>query len=112
MNSAAADQSLPTALVLLSEDPFSDVAEFDDDAAYDWWRDAHPDGFVLAVRARKPPMLHRAGCREIDRGEHPGRLKAKGSRQVCAEMKSALRAWAARELQTQGLIERCPKCGP
>ncbi|HSU17266.1 hypothetical protein [Longimicrobium sp.] len=96
----------------MSDDPFSDVAEFDDDAAYDWWRSAHPDGFVLAVRARKPPMLHRAGCREIDRGEHPGRLKAKGSRQVCAEMKSALRAWAARELETQGLIERCPKCGP
>ena len=79
----------------MSDDPFSDVAEFNDDAAYDWWRDAHPDGFVLAVRARRAPILHRAGCREIDRGEHPARLRAKGSRQVCAEMKSALRAWAA-----------------
>jgi len=92
----------------LADDPFSSVEEFNDDAAYDWWREAHPDGFVLAVRARKPPMLHRARCAEIDRGEHPGRLNAKGSRQ----MKSALRAWAAAELQTQGLIERCPKCGP
>ena len=96
----------------LSDDPFTDVAEFADDAAYDWWRSAHPEGFVLAVRARKPPILHRSGCAEIDRRVHPGRLKAKGSRQVCAEMKSALRAWAASELETKGLIERCPKCGP
>jgi hypothetical protein len=98
--------------VTLSDDPFSATAEFDDDAAYDWWREAHPDGFVLAVRARRAPLLHRAGCAEVDRRVHPGRLKAKGSRQICAEMKSALRAWAGRELQTQGLIERCPKCGP
>jgi hypothetical protein len=95
-------------------DPFTDVLEFDgDDAGYDWWRNAHPDGFVLAVRARKPPMLHRAVCSDIDRDVHPKRLAAKGARQICADMKSALRAWVTREMPGDGkLLERCPKCGP
>ena len=95
------------------EDPFTDVAEFSDDASYAWWRDAHADGFVLAVRARQPPLLHRAGCAEVDRDRHPGRLKAKGSRQLCAETKSALRAWVKREVPDAAvLVTRCPKCGP
>jgi hypothetical protein len=97
-----------------SADPFSDVVEFDgDDAGYDWWRNAHPDGFVVAVRTRSVPMLHRASCRDIDRDAHPKRLKAKGVRQICAEMKSALRAWVTREMPGDGkMLERCPKCGP
>ena len=96
-----------------SGDPFTETAEFDDDASYAWWRDSHPDGFILALRARHPPLLHRASCLDVDRDHRPGRLKAKGSRQVCADMKSALRAWLAREVpdQTQ-LLARCPKCAP
>lgn len=95
------------------DNPFTDVAEFDDDAGYSWWRDAHPDGFILTVRPRKPPLLHRAGCRDVDRDIRPGRLKAKGSRQLCAEMKSALRAWVKHEMPDEsGLVARCPKCGP
>lgn len=95
------------------EDPFTDAAEFEDDASYSWWLNTHPDGFVLAVRARKPPMLHKSGCSEVDRDRHPGRLRAKGSRQVCAEMKTALRAWVTHNLpdETQ-LLARCPKCAP
>jgi hypothetical protein len=94
-------------------DPLTDVEELPDDAAYAWWRNSHPQGFVLAVRARKAPLLHRAGCSEVDRDEHPGRLKAAGSRQLCAETKSALRAWLGRELPGQGaVLERCPKCAP
>jgi hypothetical protein len=94
-------------------DPLTDVEELADDAAYGWWRNSHPQGFILAVRARKAPLLHRAGCREVDRDEHPGRLKAAGSRQLCAETKGALRAWLGRELPGQGaVLERCPKCAP
>lgn len=96
-----------------SGDTFSGTAEFEDDAAYGWWLNTHPDGYVLAVRTRSAPLMHRANCREIDRDEHPGRLKAKGARQVCAETKSALRTWVARELPPgSGLVARCPKCGP
>lgn len=96
-----------------SADPFTDVEEFDDDAGYSWWLNTHPEGFVLALRARKPPLLHRARCKEVDRDRHPGRLKAKGSRQLCAEMKSALRAWVHREMPDQPqLLARCPKCEP
>lgn len=95
-----------------SPDPFP-ILEFDDDAEYGWWLNTHPDGFVLAVRTRSAPLLHRATCPEIDRDEHPGRLGAKGARQICCETKSALRTWAARELPADGkLIARCPKCGP
>jgi hypothetical protein len=94
-------------------DPLTAAEEFPDDAGYGWWRNTHPAGYILAVRARQAPVLHRAGCPEVDRDRHAGRLKAAGSRQVCAETKAALRAWAARELVGQtGVLERCPKCSP
>lgn len=65
------------------------------------------------MRARHPPLLHLARCGEVDPDVHPGRLKAKGSRQICSDTKSALRTWLARETNAQGkLIERCTKCGP
>jgi hypothetical protein len=90
-----------------------DTVEFEDDNEYSWWRDANPDGFVLAVRARKPPVLHRAKCSEVDRDRHPGRLKAKGSRQVCSATKSTLRAWYTAEIpEHAALIDRCTKCSP
>ena len=96
-----------------SPDPMTATEEFTDDAEYGWWINTHPDGFVLAVRTRSAPLLHRATCPEVDRDVHPGRLRAKGARQVCADTKSALRAWLARELPADGkLVARCPKCGP
>ena len=95
------------------EDPFTDVAEFDDDATYSWWLNAHPDGFVLALRAKHPALLHRARCREVDRDRHPGRFTSKNRRYLCAEMKSALRAWVQREIpDAPQLLARCPKCEP
>ena len=90
------------------------TAEFaGDDAGYEWWRNSHPGGYVLAVRARHEPMLHRVSCSEVDRDRHPGRLRAAGARQICADAKPALRAWLAREMPgATGLLARCPKCGP
>lgn len=100
-----------------ADDLHTATAEYPgDDAGYAWWCHAHPGGYVLAVRARQAPLLHRATCREVDRDLHPGRLAAKGSRQICAEAKPALRAWVARELPEAGaggaMVARCPKCGP
>lgn len=89
-----------------------ETEELADDAEYGWWLNTHPDGYVLAVRTRSAPLLHRATCPEIDRDVHPGRLRAKGARQICSHAKSALRAWATRELPEGGLLARCPKCGP
>jgi hypothetical protein len=96
-----------------SGDPDIEAEEFSDDASYAWWRNSHPDGYVLALRARHPPVLHRASCRDVDRDRRPGRLKAKGSRQICADRKATLREWMSREfpLVTQ-LLARCPKCSP
>ena len=105
----------------LPDDLWTATAEYaGDDAGYAWWRHAHPAGFVLAVRARHGPVLHRAGCGAIDRDRHPGRLRAKGSRQICAESKPALRAWLAQTAPPApepvpaagGLLARCPLCGP
>lgn len=84
-----------------------------DDAGYAWWRNTHPAGFILAVRARHPPLLHKASCRDVDRDTRPGRLKATGSRQICSDSKQELRAWLKREQPGDGgLVDRCPKCSP
>lgn len=88
------------------------VFEFVDDAEYAWWLNTHPSGYVLALRSRSAPLLHRADCGDVDRDRRPGRLKAKGSRQICADGKAALRAWLAQESPGSGMIERCPKCAP
>lgn len=101
-----------------ADDPWTATAEYaGDDAGYAWWRHTHPAGYVLAVRARHAPVLHRATCAAVDRDRHPGRLGAAGSRQICAESTPALRAWLAREAvpgaPTSGaLLARCPTCGP
>lgn len=90
-----------------------DTAELPEDAAYAWWLSTHPAGLVLAISPKDPPMLHKANCREVDRVRHPGRLKAAGRRQICAETTAALRAWVARELVgAPSVLARCPKCGP
>jgi hypothetical protein len=89
------------------------TAEFPDDAQYAWWCAAHPTGFILAVRAKQGPILHRVRCPEVDRDRHPGRLKAKGSRQICADVVAALRAWVTREIpEASTVLTRCPKCAP
>jgi hypothetical protein len=96
-----------------SPGPDSATAEFTDDAHYAWWRNTHPHGYVLAVRARRPPLLHHATCRDVDRDLRPGRPGGKGSRQICADAKSALRAWLKREIPDAApFIARCPKCEP
>jgi hypothetical protein len=94
-------------------DPRVDVAEFPDAASYGWWRNSHPRGFILSVRARRRAVLHRATCRDVDRDRKPGALTARGSRQLCAEDPAALRAWvAANEPESGPVLERCPKCSP
>ena|ERR1051325_1056821 len=94
-------------------DPNVATSELPDDASYTWWRNAHPGGYVLAVRAKHPPLLHRVSCSEVDRDRHPGRLKASGARQICAETKAALRAWLGREDPAHAaVLSRCPKCAP
>lgn len=97
-----------------SDDPTGDVVEFaSDDAGYSWWRNTHPHGYVLAVRRRREPLLHRARCDDIDPDRHPGRMNAAGSRQLCSSSKASLRAWLKVHLpEVTGMLERCPKCGP
>jgi len=89
------------------------TVELPDDAEYAWWRNTHPAGLILAVSPKSPPILHRASCPEVDRDRHPGRLKAAGRRQICAETAAALRSWVGRELPgSSPVLARCPKCSP
>jgi hypothetical protein len=91
----------------------TNAQEFEDDASYGWWLNSHPAGFVLAVTTRRPPVLHTARCKDIDRDRRPGRLKAKGSRQICAAAKLDLRNWAKQYLPPEvQMLARCPKCAP
>jgi hypothetical protein len=92
----------------------AETTEFSgDDAGYAWWRNSHPDGFILALRARHAPVLHLARCGDVDRDRRPGRLTAKGARQICGTTKSGLRAWLKQELpDAAAMIDRCPKCAP
>jgi len=84
-----------------------------DDAGYSWWRNTHPNGYVLAMRRRQPPLLHRARCDDIDPDRHAKRLSATGSRQLCSPAKASLRAWLKVEMpDMSGTLERCPKCSP
>jgi hypothetical protein len=90
-----------------------DTVELPADAEYAWWRSTHPSGLVLAIAPHAPPLLHLARCPEVDRDRHPGRLKAAGRRQICAETTAALRGWLAREIPgSSPVLARCPKCGP
>jgi hypothetical protein len=100
-------------LMFHSEDSPPDAAEFTDDASYGWWRNSRPSGYVLAVTSRRPPLLHKARCRDVDPDRRPGRLFARGSRLICADAKTSLRAWVKRELPEEvQLLDRCEKCGP
>ena len=98
----------------MSGDLRVETSEFGgDDAGYLWWRNTHPNGLILAIRARSAPIRHRVSCKDVDRDRHPGRLKAAGSRQICAASASALRAWLAREMpDAPAVLPRCPKCSP
>jgi hypothetical protein len=83
------------------------------DAAYSWWRNTHQDGYILSMRRRGAPLLHRARCPDLDPDRHPGRLNAAGSRQICSASKESLRAWLKAEIpEMTGMLGRCPKCGP
>jgi hypothetical protein len=94
--------------------PPGDVVEFTaDQAGYSWWRNTHNDGYVLIMRRRHAPLLHRARCTDIDPDRHPGRMSAGGVRILCAPSKAALRVWLKVELpEMTSMLERCPKCGP
>lgn len=89
------------------------VQEFSDDPGYFGWLAAHPAGYVLSVRRRGEPLLHRATCTHVDRHNHPGALTGRGTRKLCADSKDDLRAWATESgLGPGGDWETCASCAP
>lgn len=91
----------------------SPTQEFSDDRGYFGWVHSHPNGFVLSVRSRKGPLLHRATCAHIARHNNAGALTERGTRKICAEAKQSLRDWVKENgLGSGAALEKCPTCGP
>lgn len=91
----------------------SAVQEFSDDATYFAWLAAHPTGYLLSVRGRSEPLVHRTDCSHIDRHNNAGALTERGSRKLCATNKDDLRAWVRQEgLGPGNVLKKCPTCSP
>lgn len=89
------------------------VSEFSDDSGYFGWLADHPYGYVLSVRGRTQPLLHRATCTHIDRHNNPGALTVRGSRKLCSETKDALREWVLSEgISMSIVLRKCRSCSP
>jgi hypothetical protein len=79
-----------------------------EDGDYALWRTAHPDGYVVNVRADGPLLLHRATCRNL---RPTGAAKGKSSTNLpkaCGTNRADLEAWARREGRSLVL---CANCG-
>ena len=91
----------------------SQTVEFEDDATYFGWLNMHPMGYVLSVRPKGGPLLHRATCLHIDRHNNPGALTERGTRKICAEDKPSLRTWVRDNgLGSGTVLDKCPTCSP
>jgi hypothetical protein len=84
------------------------IHEFDNDREYFAWLTLHPQGYVLSVRQREGPLLHRANCTHIDRHNNPGALTERGTRKLCSTSRQELRAFARSQGLTSGIV--VPKC--
>jgi hypothetical protein len=79
------------------------------DAAYERWRAAHPNGYVDNVRRDGPLLLHRATCRTLRAtGAAKGRSST-GLPKLCGTDRADLEAW----VRTQGRMPTpCVNCAP
>jgi hypothetical protein len=64
------------------------------DDAYNQWREAHPEGYVLNVRTDSPPSLHRASCRVLRPSGSARRGSTTQAPKVCSLNRAELEAWA------------------
>jgi hypothetical protein len=87
--------------------------ELTNDADYFAWLAAHPLGYVLSLRPKKGPLLHRTSCLHIDRHNNREALTQRGTRKICAQEKSSLRTWVRENGVGSGVaLDKCPTCSP
>jgi hypothetical protein len=87
------------------------VLEFSTDREYFGWLTANPGGYVLSVRTREGPLLHRANCTHIDRHNNPGALTERGTRKLCSTSRQELRSFARDNGLISGIaLEKCQSC--
>ncbi|WP_212844906.1 hypothetical protein [Catellatospora sp. IY07-71] len=84
----------------------------DEDAAFERWRDSHPDGFVVnhdPIPKASYVVLHRADCVRLrsSRGSNWTRTYGK----TCAERLEDIEAWADATVATRD-IHLCGFCQP
>jgi hypothetical protein len=88
----------------------------DDDLGYLAWIAAHPDGFVLNVRA--PPdnhwiVLHRANCKSISNDTYqPNALTGRKHHKICASSEAEFIALKCEGWFGGTFSRRCGLCRP
>lgn len=97
------------------------IAKFDnDDGGYLGWVAAHPQGYVLNIRARPDPtyiVLHRASCWAVGPratvGWRADAYTGRDYRKVCGEQEEELRQWARTHGRPDGSFSSaCKLCRP
>ena len=96
-----------------ARDPESEdngIYEPDNDRDYYAWLNSHPSGYVLSLKGKKEPVLHRAECTHIDRNNNT----ITKARKICSEDKWALGAWVRENGLGNGIVfkNKCPSCSP
>lgn len=85
------------------------VYEPDNDRDYYSWVNSHPAGYVLSLKGRKEPMLHRANCNHIDRNNNA----ITAAKKVCSEDRKALSDWVRAHGLGNGIVlNKCRDCAP
>jgi hypothetical protein len=85
----------------------------DDDEGYRTWLEAHPDAYVLNTYARPNAsylVLHRVGCRSVNRPPADGRRWTHEFGKACADDRADLIVWAF--ARTGAKPSPCGICSP
>jgi hypothetical protein len=80
-----------------------------DDRDYYGWLSSHPAGYVLSLKGKREPMLHRSDCSHIDRNNNT----ITKARKICSEDRRALGDWVRRNGLGNGIVlNKCRSCSP
>ena len=80
-----------------------------DDRNYYAWLNSHPLGYVLSLKSKKEPILHRADCTHIDRNNN----SITRARKICSDDRKALGVWVREHGLGNGIVlNKCRSCAP
>ena len=84
-----------------------EVFEPTNDQDYYAWLNSHPTGYVLSLKGKQEPVLHRTECNHIDRNNNT----ITKARKICSEDRRALGDWVRLNGLGNGIVlKKCPTC--